>query len=102
MSRLIGPHTADPCPRCSDEAVRLGTPPSAAEPDAVDYTCDRCGHAWSRQVEADLEIHDTVRADLPHATLYGDVWQLEDDRVLIRGAGGDWHRWVERWRVIPY
>ncbi|BFO13909.1 hypothetical protein SHKM778_02970 [Streptomyces sp. KM77-8] len=102
MSRLIGPHTADPCPRCSDEAVRLGTPPRADGPCAVGYTCDRCGHVWSRPVETDLEIHDTVRADLPDATLYGTVRCLEDDRVLLRGPGGDWHRWVEHWRVILY
>ncbi|CAL9439579.1 hypothetical protein [Streptomyces sp. enrichment culture] len=102
MSRQSGPHTADPCPRCSDEAVRPGTPPSTARPESVCYLCDRCGHTWSRPVETDLEIHDTVRANLPHATLYGSVHRLEDDRVLIRGTAGDWHRWVERWRVTLY
>ncbi|WP_062651749.1 hypothetical protein [Streptomyces maremycinicus] len=102
MSRLIGPHTADPCPRCADEAVRLGTPSGSAGPAEVGYTCDRCGHFWSRLVETDLAVHDTVRADLPDATLYGTVWSLEDDRVLLRGPGGDWNRWVEHWRVILY
>ncbi|MFI8087487.1 hypothetical protein ACIF9R_04095 [Streptomyces sp. NPDC086080] len=105
MSRPTGPHTADPCPRCFHEAVRLGAPRPAADPRTVDYSCDRCGHCWDRPVENDLEIHDTVRADLLHATLYGEVWQLEDDRILIRGGGGGggaWRRWVERWRVILY
>ncbi|MEW1828361.1 hypothetical protein [Streptomyces sp. NPDC088196] len=40
--------------------------------------------------------------DLPDATLYGTVWQVDADRVQVRGAGGDWLRWVERWRVIVY
>jgi hypothetical protein len=102
VSRLIGSHTADPCPRCTDEAVRLGTPPQATEPAAVTYTCGRCRHVWSRPVETGLEVHDTVRADLPDATLYGTVWRLEGDRVLLRGPAGDWHRWVEHWRIVLY
>ncbi|MEE1930190.1 hypothetical protein V1J52_18705 [Streptomyces sp. TRM 70351] len=53
-------------------------------------------------METDLEVYDTVRADLPHATLYGTVWQVEDDRILIRGTGGERLQWVERWRVILY
>ncbi|MFD8297151.1 hypothetical protein ACFV13_13125 [Streptomyces bauhiniae] len=40
--------------------------------------------------------------DLPDATLYGDIWQVEDDRVQVRGAGGEWLLWVERWRVTTY
>ncbi|WP_279627036.1 hypothetical protein [Streptomyces zinciresistens] len=39
--------------------------------------------------------------DLPDRTLYGDVWQVEDDRVQVRGPGGGL-LWVERWRVILY
>ncbi|MFJ3778606.1 hypothetical protein ACIPX0_43705 [Streptomyces sp. NPDC090075] len=35
-------------------------------------------------------------------TLYGTVWQVEADRVQVRGAGGGWPLWVERWRVIVY
>ncbi|WP_258193894.1 hypothetical protein [Streptomyces sp. MA5143a] len=40
--------------------------------------------------------------DLPDGTLYGDVRQVEDDRVQVRGPGGEWLLWVERWRVILY
>ncbi|MER7641290.1 hypothetical protein [Streptomyces sp. NPDC126522] len=68
----------------------------------VDYRCDRCTHAWTRPVEADLDVYDVVRVDLPNATLYGTVWQVDGDRVQVRGAGGEWLRWVERWRVIVY
>ncbi|MDT0342038.1 hypothetical protein [Streptomyces litchfieldiae] len=70
--------------------------------DVVGYLCEHCAHAWSRPVEDDLEVYDIVRADLPEATLYGTVWQVEADRVQIRGTGGGWLRWVERWRVIGY
>ncbi|ARI53161.1 hypothetical protein ACWEJZ_27180 [Streptomyces bacillaris] len=107
MSRTAGPHTADPCPRCFTEAVRPGTPLPAAGPStvgavtAVAYACDRCTHTWTRPVEDDLVVHDTVRADLPEATLYGEAWQVEEDRVQVRGPGGAL-RWVERWRVIIY
>jgi hypothetical protein len=70
--------------------------------DVVGYLCDRCAHTWSRPVEDDLEVHDVVRVDLPDATLHGVVRRVETDRVQVRGAGGDWLRWVERWRVIIY
>ncbi|MFF6991835.1 hypothetical protein [Streptomyces sp. NPDC010273] len=69
MSRTVGAHTADPCPRCFVEAVRAG---------------------------------ELVRVDLPNATLYGSVWQIDGDRVQVRHAGGEWLRWVQRWRVIVY
>ncbi|MFF2521553.1 hypothetical protein [Streptomyces liangshanensis] len=102
MSRLIGAHTADPCPRCRYEAVRLGTPVPAAGHHVVGYACDRCGKTWSRPVERDLDEYDVVRADLPEATLYGTVRQVDGDRIRISGDGGTWQRWVERWRVIVY
>ncbi|WP_234336806.1 hypothetical protein [Streptomyces xylophagus] len=53
-------------------------------------------------VEEDLDVYDTVKVDLSNATLYGTVWQVDADRVQVRGAGGDWLRWVEHWRVIVY
>lgn len=102
MSRSVGAHTADPCPRCRVEAVRLGKPMTVGGCDAVGYHCDHCAHAWTRQVEDDLNVYDIVRVDLLDATLYGNVWQVDADRVQVRGAGGDWLRWVERWRVIVY
>ncbi|TKA04563.1 hypothetical protein FCI23_36020 [Actinacidiphila oryziradicis] len=73
--------------------------------DAVGYVCDHCANAWSRPVGDDLEIYDVVRVDLPDTTLYGTVWQVEGDRVQVRGTGGtcgEWLLWVERWRVIMY
>ncbi|SPF05998.1 hypothetical protein SMA5143A_6818 [Streptomyces sp. MA5143a] len=68
----------------------------------VAYRCDHCSNAWARPVEDDLDVHDIVRVDLPDGTLYGDVRQVEDDRVQVRGPGGEWLLWVERWRVILY
>ncbi|MFH8464104.1 hypothetical protein [Streptomyces sp. NPDC017991] len=70
--------------------------------DVVGYACDHCAHTWSRPVETDVDVHDVVRVDLPHATLYGTVRQIRTDRVQVRGSGGEWLRWVERWRVIVY
>lgn len=102
MSRSAGAHTADPCPRCFVEAVRLGSPTAVAGREVVAYLCDRCAHTWSRPVEEDLEVHDVVRVDLPGGTLYGIAWQVEADRVQVRGTGGAWLRWVERWRVIVH
>ncbi|WP_189774967.1 hypothetical protein [Streptomyces tauricus] len=102
MSRSVDGHTADPCPRCSVEAVRLGRPLSVGGRDMVGHTCDHCAHTWSRPVETDVEVYDIVRVDLPHATLYGTVWQVQTDRIQVRGSGGEWLRWVERWRVIIY
>ncbi len=102
MSRSVGAHTADPCPRCFVEAVRPGRPMTVAGHDVVGYLCDHCAHAWSRPVEDDLEVYDVVRVDLPDATLYGTAWQVEADRVQVRGTGGDWLLWVERWRVIVH
>lgn len=61
-----------------------------------------CAHTWSRPIDDDLEPLDTVRVDLPDTTLYGTAWQVEPDRVQVRGSGGAWLRWVERWRVIVY
>ncbi|MFF0054015.1 hypothetical protein ACFYRI_06405 [Streptomyces microflavus] len=70
--------------------------------DVVEYLCDHCAHIWSRPVEDDLEVYDVVRVDLPDATHYGTAWQVEADRVQVRGMSGDWLLWVERWRVIIY
>ncbi|MFE7074415.1 hypothetical protein ACFU96_30420 [Streptomyces sp. NPDC057620] len=53
-------------------------------------------------METDLEVHDIVRVDLPDATLYGTVWQVRSDRIQVRGSGGTWLRWVERWRITIY
>ncbi|MFG2963736.1 hypothetical protein ACGFZS_10675 [Streptomyces sp. NPDC048288] len=75
---------------------------SVAERHVVEYACEHCAHAWTRPVEDDLDVYDVVRVDLPDATLYGTVWQVEADRVQVRGAGGDWLLWIERWRVIAY
>ncbi|MFJ4645869.1 hypothetical protein ACIP6Q_20320 [Streptomyces bobili] len=103
MSRTTGTQTADPCPRCRTEAFRPGTPtPAAGRYTAVAYTCAPCSHTWSRPIDDDLEPLDTVRVDLPDSTLYGTAWQVESDRVQVRGSGGAWLRWVERWRVIVY
>ncbi|MEH0578686.1 hypothetical protein QBA54_30375 [Streptomyces sp. B21-108] len=70
--------------------------------DVVSYRCDHCAHTWTRPVENDLDVHDVVRVDLPNATLYGSIWQVEGDRVQVCGTGGDWLLWVERWRVTTY
>ncbi|MDX3570848.1 hypothetical protein [Streptomyces sp. ID05-47C] len=103
MSRTTGTQTADPCPRCRTEAFRPGTPtPAAGRYTAVAHTCAACAHTWSRPIDDDLEPLDTVRVDLPDSTLYGTAWQVEPDRVQVRGSGGAWLRWVERWRVIVY
>ncbi|MEV7433300.1 hypothetical protein [Streptomyces griseoviridis] len=102
MSRSVGRHTADPCPRCRVEAVRLGRPTTVEGREVVAYSCERCAHEWNRPVEDDVEIDDTVRVDLPEATLYGSVQQREGDRVQVRGPAGAWLLWVERWRVIVY
>lgn len=103
MSRTTGTRTADPCPRCRTEAFRPGAPAPANGPHTtVAYTCDRCAHTWSRPLDDDLETLDTVRVDLPDATLYGTAWQVEPDRVRVRGTGGERLRWVERWRVSVY
>ncbi|MFE4216910.1 hypothetical protein [Streptomyces sp. NPDC056844] len=102
MSRSAGPHTADPCPQCSVEAVRTGVPTTAEGREVVGYLCEQCANAWTRPVEQDLEVYDIVRVDLPGATRYGTVWQVEDDRVQVRGTGGQWLLWAERWQVILY
>ncbi|MBD0838646.1 hypothetical protein [Streptomyces sp. TRM68416] len=102
MSRSVGAYTADPCPRCLVEQVRPGRRLSAAGRDAVGYLCARCGHAWSRPVEDDLEVDDVVRADLDDRTLYGTVRQVDGERVQVRGTGGGSLVWVERWRVVLY
>ncbi|MFF9759561.1 hypothetical protein ACF1G4_08395 [Streptomyces caelestis] len=102
MSRSIGAHTADPCPKCRVEEVRIGTPSSARGRDVVDYRCDRCGHMWFRPVEDDLDVYDTVRVDLPDVTLYGTVRQVEDDRVQVRDTDSGRMLWVDLWRVILY
>lgn len=102
MSRSVGAHTADPCPRCLIEAVRAGRLLTVPGRDVVGYLCDHCAHEWTRPVEDDLDVYDVVRVDLPDATLYGTVWQVEADRVQVRGTGGGWLQWVERWRVIVY
>lgn len=102
MSRSIGSRTADPCPKCRVEEARTGNPSSAQGRDVVNYRCDRCGHTWFRPVEDDLDVYDTVRVDLPDATLYGTVWQVEDDRVHVRDTDSGRMLWVELWRVILY
>ncbi|MEU0677563.1 hypothetical protein ABZ330_32655 [Streptomyces sp. NPDC006172] len=102
MSRSAGAHIADPCPRCFVEAARQGRPTTVEGRDVVGYRCDRCSNEWVRPVEDDLDVHDVVRVDLPNASLYGEVWRVEGDRVQIRGTGGVWLRWVERWRVVVH
>lgn len=102
MSRSIGAHTADPCPWCRVEEVRLGSLVSFTGRDVVGYVCGQCGNDWCRPVEDDLEAYDIVRADLPGGTIYGEVWKAEDDRVQVRGTSGEGLLWVERWRVILY
>ncbi|MFF9085671.1 hypothetical protein ACF1BE_04505 [Streptomyces sp. NPDC014991] len=102
MSRSVGAHTADPCPRCLAEEVRTGSLVPAAERGAVGYTCGRCGHSWSRPVEDDLDVYDIVRADLPERTLYGTVRQVGDDRVQVLDTSSGRLLWVERWRTILY
>jgi len=102
MSRSVGAHTADPCPRCLVEQVRLGNRASVAGRDVVSYVCARCGKSWSRPVADDLEVYDTVRADLDDRTLYGTVRQVDDDRVQLRDTSDGRLLWVERWRVLLY
>ncbi|OEJ62403.1 hypothetical protein BGM19_34755 [Streptomyces agglomeratus] len=102
MSRSEGPHTADPCPRCLVEAVRPGVPMTVEGREVVGYLCEQCAHAWNRPVEGDLEVYDIVRVDLPSTTLYGTVWQVEEDRAQVPGSGGQWLLWAERWRLILY
>ncbi|MFJ8919838.1 hypothetical protein ACIREK_10205 [Streptomyces sp. NPDC102415] len=102
MSRSVGPHTADPCPPCRVEAVRTGVPTTAEGREVVGYLCEQCTNAWTRPVEEDLEAYDIVRVDLPGATLYGTVRQVEGDRVQVGGTGGQWLLWAERRQVILY
>ena len=102
MSRTVGAHTADPCPRCFLEAVRPGKPMTVEGRDVVGYVCDHCAKAWSRPIEDDLDVYDIVRADLDDRTLYGTVWQVDDDRVQVRDTSGGRLLWVERWRVLLY
>lgn len=102
MSRSTGPHTADPCPRCLTEEVRTGTPASADGREVVRYLCGTCAHTWSRPVEYDLEVHAVVRVDLPHATLYGTVRQVDHDRIQVAIRDSDRHLWADRWRVTSY
>ncbi|WP_432138878.1 MULTISPECIES: hypothetical protein [unclassified Streptomyces] len=102
MSTSIGARTADPCPRCLVDHVRTGLPEFVGEGTVVAYGCDRCGHTWSRPVEDDLDVHDTVRVDLPHATLYGTVRQVADDRVEVHDTKSGRVVWAELWRVILY
>ncbi|MET7293345.1 hypothetical protein ABZS79_14630 [Streptomyces griseoloalbus] len=47
-------------------------------------------------------MYDTVRADLDDRTLYGTVWQVDDDRVQVRDTSDGRLLWVERWRVLLY
>ncbi|MEW2079322.1 hypothetical protein ACFZAG_38855 [Streptomyces sp. NPDC012403] len=68
----------------------------------VGYLCEQCTNVWNRPVEGDLEVYDSVRVDLPSATLYGTVWQVEEDRVQVRVSGGQRLLWAERWRFILY
>ncbi|GHB25737.1 hypothetical protein GCM10010392_62510 [Streptomyces clavifer] len=49
-----------------------------------------------------MEVYDIVRVDLHDTTLCGTVWHVEDDRIQVRGSGGEWLLWAERWRVILY
>ncbi|MET7446541.1 hypothetical protein [Streptomyces sp. NPDC005508] len=102
MSRSAGPYTADPCPLCCVEAVRTGVRTTAEERDVIGYLCEQCANASTRPVEDDLEVYDIVRVDLPGTTLYGTVWQVEGDRVQVRGTGGAWLRRAERRQVILY
>ncbi|MGW1726460.1 hypothetical protein ACWCQK_26425 [Streptomyces sp. NPDC002306] len=70
--------------------------------EVVGYVCEHCSKVWSRAIENDLDVHDIVRVDLPHATLYGDVRQVDGDRVQVHVSDHDRLLWVERWRVIVY
>jgi hypothetical protein len=74
----------------------------AVERGAVGYTCGRCGHSWSRPVEDDLNVYDIVRAELAERTLYGTIWQVEDDRVQVFDTNSRQLLWVERWRTTLY
>ncbi|MEU5178701.1 hypothetical protein [Streptomyces longwoodensis] len=73
-----------------------------AERGVVGYACGGCGHSWSRPVEVDLDVYDTVRVDLSEETLYGTVRQVEEHRVQVLDASSGRQLWVERWRVILY
>lgn len=70
--------------------------------DVVGYLCEQCTNVWNRPVEGDLEVHDIVRVDLPGATLYGTVWQVEENRVQVRVSGDQRLLWAERWRLTLY
>ncbi|MFJ3496330.1 hypothetical protein ACIPPJ_22400 [Streptomyces sp. NPDC086091] len=102
MSVTVGAHTADPCPRCRMTAVRFGTPLTGAGRAVVRLDCEQCGHAWSRPVEDEVDVHDVVRVDLPESTVHGHVLAVEADRVLIAGGRGTEPFWVERWKVMVY
>nr|WP_181396788.1 hypothetical protein [Streptomyces sp. FT05W] len=102
MSRSVGPHTADPCPRCLVEEVRPGSPMTVEGRDVVGYHCEQCTHVWNRPIEDDLEVHDVVRVDLPGATLYGTVRQVEGDHVEVRVQDGQRLLRAERWRLVLY
>lgn len=102
MSRSVGEQTADPCPLCLVEEVRTGTFVPTAERGMVVYACGRCGHSWSRPVEDDLDVYDIVRVDLLEETLYGTVWQVDEDQVQVLDTSSGRLLWVERWRTILY
>ncbi|MCM2388676.1 hypothetical protein [Streptomyces albipurpureus] len=102
MSPTLNGHTADPCPNCLVESIHLGKPMSVAGRVVVGCVCDHCEHSWSRPVEDDVEVHDNVRVDLPEGTRYGEVWQMEADRIQIRGPVAGQLLWVERWQVRIY
>ncbi|PWS48168.1 hypothetical protein DLE01_28305 [Streptomyces sp. FT05W] len=68
----------------------------------VGYHCEQCTHVWNRPIEDDLEVHDVVRVDLPGATLYGTVRQVEGDHVEVRVQDGQRLLRAERWRLVLY
>ncbi|MEU5109950.1 hypothetical protein AB0G64_00440 [Streptomyces longwoodensis] len=40
--------------------------------------------------------------DLSQETLYGTVWQVEEDQVQLLDTSSGRLLWVERWRTILY
>ncbi|WP_405919716.1 hypothetical protein [Streptomyces longwoodensis] len=47
-------------------------------------------------------MYDIVRVDLLEETLYGTVWQVDEDQVQVLDTSSGRLLWVERWRTILY
>ncbi|MFJ9740125.1 hypothetical protein [Streptomyces sp. NPDC101166] len=43
-----------------------------------------------------MGVYDTVKVDLPDATFYGTVCQVDADRVQVRSTRGERLLWGER------